>query len=50
MVSGDLCVYRTLKHGPRLAVFVAYVGAKALVRIGGRVRSVNTHNLEAMPL
>ena len=48
MVAGDLVIYRTRKRGPMPAVFVAYVGGKALIRIAGAVRSVNLGCLEAV--
>jgi hypothetical protein len=45
---GDLVIYRTRKHGTLPAVFIAYVGCKALIRIGGIERSVFLHSLEAV--
>ena len=46
MTPGDLVIYRTRKRGPQPAVFVAYVGGKALVRIAGVERTVNLACLE----
>jgi len=46
MTPGDLVIYRTRKHGALPAVFLGYVGAKALVRIAGVERTVNLACLE----
>ena len=48
MTTGDLIIYRTRRKGARLAVFVAFVGGKALIRIGGVVRCVHRGCLEAI--
>lgn len=48
MVTGDLIIYRTQKHGARPAVFVAYVGGRVRIRIRGRERLVNASNVEAL--